>query len=50
VKSLYHLEGSEMQSIHAIARLDRDHLLRRPWFSQVWVFQELVLSKDPWIQ
>jgi hypothetical protein len=27
-----------------------EHILARPWFTRVWVFQELVLSKDPWIQ
>lgn len=25
-------------------------LIDRPWFSRVWVLQELVLSKDPWLQ
>ena len=25
-------------------------LLRRPWFTRVWVYQELVMSRDPWIQ
>jgi hypothetical protein len=25
-------------------------LLARPWFTRVWVFQELVLSRDPWVQ
>ncbi|KAF6829584.1 ankyrin and het domain-containing protein [Colletotrichum plurivorum] len=25
-------------------------LLSRPWFKRVWVFQELVLSRDPWVQ
>ena len=25
-------------------------ILSRPWFTRVWVYQELVLSKDPWIQ
>ncbi|KAG8528425.1 uncharacterized protein KY384_007343 [Bacidia gigantensis] len=25
-------------------------ILERPWFYRVWVFQELVLSRDPWIQ
>lgn len=28
-------------------RLD---LLRRPWFNRVWVLQELVLARDPWVQ
>lgn len=26
------------------------HVLERPWFTRVWVFQELVLSRDPWLQ
>jgi hypothetical protein len=25
-------------------------LLNLPWFSRVWVFQELALSRDPWVQ
>ncbi|KAE9380668.1 HET-domain-containing protein [Stipitochalara longipes BDJ] len=25
-------------------------LLRLPWFSRVWIFQELILSRDPWVQ
>jgi len=25
-------------------------ILSRPWFTRVWIYQELVLSKDPWIQ
>jgi hypothetical protein len=25
-------------------------LLQLPWFSRVWIFQELVLSRDPWVQ
>jgi hypothetical protein len=25
-------------------------LLSKPWFRRVWIFQELVLSRDPWIQ
>jgi len=24
-------------------------LLARPWFSRIWVFQELVLSRTPWV-
>jgi hypothetical protein len=30
--------------------LVQDHILTRPWFRRVWVLQELVLSKDPWLQ
>ncbi|PVH72694.1 HET-domain-containing protein, partial [Cadophora sp. DSE1049] len=25
-------------------------LLGRPWFTRVWVYQELVMSRDPWVQ
>lgn len=25
-------------------------MVQRPWFTRVWVFQELVFSKEPWIQ
>ncbi|TPX12500.1 uncharacterized protein E0L32_006912 [Thyridium curvatum] len=25
-------------------------LLRRPWFHRVWIYQELVLSRQPWVQ
>jgi hypothetical protein len=27
-----------------------DEILKLAWFSRVWVFQELVLSSDPWVQ
>jgi hypothetical protein len=27
-----------------------EDLLQRPWFRRVWIFQELVLSRDPWVQ
>lgn len=49
-----------LQNIHnevpiPIRRLESDasaleFLLMRPWFKRVWVLQELVLSRDPWIQ
>ncbi|KAB5518083.1 heterokaryon incompatibility protein-domain-containing protein [Coniochaeta sp. 2T2.1] len=29
------------------AKLD---ILNRPWFGRVWIFQELILSRDPWVQ
>ncbi|KAH8902990.1 HET-domain-containing protein [Coniochaeta sp. PMI_546] len=25
-------------------------ILARPWFRRVWIFQELILSRDPWVQ
>ncbi|KAF8860673.1 hypothetical protein BDZ45DRAFT_800611 [Acephala macrosclerotiorum] len=30
--------------------LARNHVLNRPWFTRVWILQELVLSGDPWVQ
>jgi hypothetical protein len=27
-----------------------DEILKLTWFSRVWIFQELVLSSDPWVQ
>jgi Heterokaryon incompatibility protein (HET) len=33
-----------------LVKLAEDGLLRLPWFSRVWIFQELVLSRDPWVQ
>ena len=26
------------------------HILNKAWFNRVWVFQELLLSRDPWVQ
>lgn len=34
----------------ALFAVAEDHLLSRPWFRRVWTFQELVASRDPWIQ
>lgn len=28
----------------------RSGILSRPWFSRTWIFQELILSGDPWVQ
>ena len=30
--------------------LAENGVLKRVWFTRVWVFQELILSKDPWVQ
>jgi hypothetical protein len=35
---------------HIIARQGQDHIMARPWFSRVWILQELVLSVNPWLQ
>jgi hypothetical protein len=34
----------------ATFQLAVDHVLSRVWFTRGWVYQELVLSQDPWIQ
>jgi hypothetical protein len=36
--------GSEVEVVA------RAWIVGRPWFKRVWILQELVLSKDPWIQ
>jgi hypothetical protein len=28
----------------------KTQIIQRPWFTRVWVFQELLLSRDPWLQ
>jgi Heterokaryon incompatibility protein (HET) len=33
-----------------LRKLGEQELLRLPWFSRVWIFQELILSRDPWVQ
>lgn len=41
-------EASQLDSRSARQKTPR--LLLRPWFHRSWVLQELVLSRDPWIQ
>ena len=41
---------SKQIPIDDLASLAATSLLRLPWFSRVWIFQELVLSRDPWFQ
>ncbi|KAK3332738.1 heterokaryon incompatibility protein-domain-containing protein, partial [Cercophora scortea] len=33
-----------------IVSMAKRSILSRPWFTRVWILQELVLSADPWIQ
>lgn len=35
---------------HEIVQAARFEILNRPWFFRVWIFQELILSRDPWVQ
>jgi hypothetical protein len=34
----------------AFITIVEDEILARPWFTRVWILQELVLSRDPWLQ
>jgi hypothetical protein len=46
------LRGSpeESDARPGLLALAEREILTRPWFTRVWIFQELVLSRDPWIQ
>jgi hypothetical protein len=41
------VQNSQQANIRELAN---KHILQRPWFTRVWVLQELVLSADPWVQ
>jgi hypothetical protein len=47
-------DGAQRPTLDLIGMEDKqllaEELLARPWFTRVWVFQELVLSRDPWVQ
>ncbi|KAF8853985.1 HET-domain-containing protein [Acephala macrosclerotiorum] len=32
------------------SQLNVHDIISRPWFTRVWIFQELLLSRDPWLQ
>ncbi|KAK2755854.1 ankyrin and het domain-containing protein [Colletotrichum kahawae] len=42
--------GTNQAETDALVKVASRGLLSRPWFKRVWVLQELVLSKSPWIQ
>ncbi|KAJ9157839.1 Ankyrin and het domain-containing protein [Pleurostoma richardsiae] len=46
------MAAGQIQSPTDVINLEivREDLLARPWFRRVWVFQELVLSRDAWVQ
>jgi hypothetical protein len=48
--SMIRLDGSSPEEIKTIWNILGTRVLTRPWFKRVWVFQELVLSHDPWLQ
>jgi len=43
-------QGVDEKSHEPYMKLVAGELLARPWFTRVWVFQELVISRDPWVQ
>lgn len=38
------------ETLDSVIKLAETHLLQLPWFRRTWIFQELVLSRDPWVQ
>jgi len=42
--------ATEKRHMDQFEAMVEDHILTKPWFSRVWVLQELVFSADPWIQ
>ncbi|RDW75162.1 hypothetical protein BP6252_06304 [Coleophoma cylindrospora] len=40
----------EILGISEAARQALNRIISRPWFKRVWTLQEVVLSKDPWVQ
>jgi hypothetical protein len=43
------IPGSGPSEFPCMEVLDKQ-VLNRPWFSRTWIFQELILSQDPWVQ
>ncbi|EQB47090.1 hypothetical protein CGLO_13799 [Colletotrichum gloeosporioides Cg-14] len=41
---------AEVSNKHTLVEAACRGILSRPWFQRVWVLQELILSKSPWIQ
>ncbi|KAK3995754.1 heterokaryon incompatibility protein-domain-containing protein [Cladorrhinum sp. PSN332] len=41
-------DPDEISAISSAAHQSR--ILDKPWFHRTWIFQELILSKDPWVQ
>ncbi|KAE9368933.1 HET-domain-containing protein, partial [Stipitochalara longipes BDJ] len=38
------------QLLDGYERIVEDEILSKPWFTRVWILQELVLSQNPWLQ
>jgi hypothetical protein len=48
-RSRHVLKGKTEEIIRLAKQAEVDILLR-PWFTRAWILQELVLSRDPWVQ
>lgn len=44
------IDKLQIESVDQIVKLAEKDLLKRPWFRRVWVFQELLLSRNAWVQ
>ncbi|KAI0402829.1 hypothetical protein F4802DRAFT_573919 [Xylaria palmicola] len=42
-------DGSPGDQVPIVSAVDKG-LLAHPWFRRIWVLQELVLSREPWVQ
>lgn len=52
-RSIYNLLGISPKVIPMEKEANHTDLvsvLNRPWFTRVWIYQELILSEDPWLQ
>ncbi|KAI8316269.1 hypothetical protein K4K59_000167 [Colletotrichum sp. SAR11_240] len=49
-KDLQHLKKFDLKGGSEPPAAAIDELLQRPWFTRVWVTQELLLSRDAWVQ
>jgi hypothetical protein len=43
-------EGSSTSNSTLSTSAELQDLLDRPWFTHMWIFQELLLSRNPWVQ
>ncbi|PMD34246.1 HET-domain-containing protein [Hyaloscypha variabilis F] len=45
-----HVLKGETEEIIQLTKQAEVGILLRPWFTRAWILQELVLSRDPWVQ
>jgi len=42
--------SAELLPAGQFEKVIEEEILARPWFTRVWILQELILSRDPWLQ